>query len=288
MKPVLALSLYVGVFAWACSPKETRNVSETPEDVSLASPVDNKNSENIVSQPEQEPLTEPPIINPYAPFQNLDLAATMHKRFREHMTEVTGITGSYIIDSEIIPLGWSSNGRNFAYALEPADEACGCYLISIKIQDLVTDKILWEKDEDEPSNADWSIYWNENKTVIETAFAKYGIQENSIGNFSPGLSAGDVTFSISKTMEVMPDYSYDPGIGNYSIVATSTSMGTKTLHQDKLDYPFLYDLEVMGHIKGPDENRVAIVIGQVWRGWEGPPNTTRFEIIGAHLKTGFK
>lgn len=48
-----------------------------------------------------------------------------------------------LIAEQFFPIGWSRDGK-FAYYTEPVDEACGCYYANLIIQDLRTDKVLWE------------------------------------------------------------------------------------------------------------------------------------------------
>lgn len=48
-----------------------------------------------------------------------------------------------LIAENFFPIGWSRDGK-FAYYVEPVDEACGCYFGRLVIQDMRTDKVLWE------------------------------------------------------------------------------------------------------------------------------------------------
>ena len=45
---------------------------------------------------------------------------------------------------------------------------------------------------------------------------------------------------------------------------------------------------VAGALKSPYENRAAVILLKVQRGWEGPPHTVEFQIAGADLIKGFK
>jgi hypothetical protein len=49
-----------------------------------------------------------------------------------------------LLREKFYPIGWSKDGK-FAFLVEPPDEACGCYFAHLVIQDLLTDKILWER-----------------------------------------------------------------------------------------------------------------------------------------------
>jgi hypothetical protein len=44
---------------------------------------------------------------------------------------------------------------------------------------------------------------------------------------------------------------------------------------------------VVGVLKSPFENRVALVMIEVMRGYEGPPNSGDVRIVGADLDRGF-
>jgi hypothetical protein len=46
-----------------------------------------------------------------------------------------------LVPESFYPIGWSRDG-NFAYYLEPVDEACGCYFAQLFILDLKTYRIL--------------------------------------------------------------------------------------------------------------------------------------------------
>ena len=280
-----SLGLLAAILLSACTSETPRNpepLSEPPTEITIE-PVAPETPAPII--PDNVPQSK--FMGPlfYEPFEKLTLAPAMHERFKENLP---GVAGVFVIDAELIPLGWSSDGRYFAYVIEPGDEACGCYLYKVNIQDLGTDKILWSQSSEGSSSGDWAFTWKENKQTFEAAFAQYGIDSKAAGTFYPGQTARDIDFTVDKTMKVMPDYSDIAGVGIYTVKAQSESLGSKTLHSDELNFPFMYDVDVMGYIEGPNKDRVAMVIGQVWRGWEGPPNTTSFEIVGAHLKTGFK
>jgi hypothetical protein len=44
----------------------------------------------------------------------------------------------------------------------------------------------------------------------------------------------------------------------------------------------------VGYLKSPFEPRIAVILMEIFRGWEGPPNTGSVKIAGASLATGFK
>jgi hypothetical protein len=48
------------------------------------------------------------------------------------------------------------------------------------------------------------------------------------------------------------------------------------------------DVDVVGFMKSPFEDRIAIIVIEVYRGYEGPPHATSIEVAGASLSSGFK
>jgi hypothetical protein len=68
-------------------------------------------------------------------------------------------------------------------------------------------------------------------------------------------------------------------------------LGAKNVYSadyTKEEYWFMLDAGVIGVIKSPFEDRVAIVAMEVMRGWEGPPHTGDVRVVGADLTSGFR
>jgi len=80
-----------------------------------------------------------------------------------------------LIPESFYPIGWSRDGK-FAYYYEPVDEACGCYFARLVIQDMRTDKFLYEfeynqddlmdADGNMPPEDDIQKLWAKNKTLF--------------------------------------------------------------------------------------------------------------------------
>jgi hypothetical protein len=51
---------------------------------------------------------------------------------------------------------------------------------------------------------------------------------------------------------------------------------------------FVHHVGMVGYVKSPFEPRVAVILMEIYRGWEGPPNTGNVKIVGADLVSGFK
>ena len=79
--------------------------------------------------------------------------------------------------------------------------------------------------------------------------------------------------------------------GKVEIKLTSSRQGEKTLYQEIYrgeNYKGILAAEIGGVLKSPYENKVAVILVQTQRGWEGPPHITKIKIIGADLSGGFK
>lgn len=91
-----------------------------------------------------------------------------HNRYQSLMTE------------SFFPIGWSKDGK-LAYYVEPVDEACGCYFAHLVIQDLRTDKIIWEFKYDQSEEAEQNTGEMRGPDTIRKLWKR-------ISNFSPKSS----------------------------------------------------------------------------------------------------
>ena len=198
------------------------------------------------------------------------------------------------------PIGWSRDGK-FAYYIEPVDEACGCYFAELIIQDLRTDKIVWHFKNDPESRVDkdgaplpddMRKLWKRNERAFAEKLRENGIVQQARFTFLPS------TFTISGRRYVakLSKISGDDGDGltrikKLTLQFTAPRLGTKILFTEEYKGDQMYtsplDAAVAGVFKSPFEDRVAVIMLNVQRGWEGPPHTVDFRIAGAHLFNGF-
>ena len=230
--------------------------------------------------------------------RELKLERVTWRNFRDYRRqrpgENYGIEGFY-------PIGWSKDGK-FAYYLEPVDEACHCYFAKLFIVDLKTDKVLWSfdynsefieeaKKEGRPYTLDG--LWRVHQTLFSEKLRAHDIQPQ--GRFTllsfPIKHKRDLLTASLRTRE-------KPGLTEeerlYGIIDNATLQLSSRQHGRKtvLDYAYtkarpLY-VGSVGYIKSPHEPRIAIVLLEVLRGYEGPPHTARVRIIGADLDKGFR
>jgi hypothetical protein len=234
----------------------------------------------------------------YQPVE-LKLQATARRVFTSYNKEYPG---QVFYTENFYPIGWSKNG-NFAYYTEPVDEECGCYFAELFILDLKTDKILWKfehrgdfTDDDKKAGKPYSFItmWRANQKLFSGKLREYGIEPQGrtpLLSF-PATYGGDRLTADFKTRNregLGEDARIYGVVGHLFLQINSQRNGKKTV----LDYAYtdeaipLY-VGMVGYVKSPFEPRVAIILMEIYRGWEGPPNTGSVKIVGADLVSGFK
>jgi len=206
-----------------------------------------------------------------------------------------------LITEGFYPIGWSRDGK-FAYYLEPADEACGCYFAELRIQDLRTDKILWEFKNDPQSRVDGKgeivtddirKLWRRNQKLFNEKLREHGIVPAAGRSILLSLTFNSAGTRYTAKVTTRKAHEAGPGMDFVRAVKlefSSPTLGKKDLYSAdyKSDtYPPL-DIRVAGALKSPFVDRAAIVMLNVLRGWEGPPHTVDVKIVGADLKSGFR
>jgi hypothetical protein len=234
----------------------------------------------------------------YIPVE-LKLQATARRVFRDYHKEYSG---QAFYTENFYPIGWSKNG-NFAYYIEPVDEACGCYFAKLVILDLKSDKVLWEFehqgdfiDDDKKAGKPYSLstMWRANRKLFSGKLREYGIEPQGATRLFtfPATYEGDrltADFKARWREGLGEDARIYGVVGHLSLQLNSQQKGKKTV----LDYTYadeaipLY-VGMLGYVKSPFEPRIAVILMEIHRGWEGPPNVGNVKIVGAHLATGFK
>lgn len=198
------------------------------------------------------------------------------------------------------PIGWSRDGK-FAYYLEPPDEACGCYFAELVIQDLRTDKVLWKFKNDPESRVDAQgtpiaddrrNLWRRNQKMFSEKLREHGIVpvRRSL-LLSPTFNTAGKRYKASVTTRKAHEEGYGLDMVRYvKVEFSSPGLGTKDLfsaeHKSE-SYPPI-DIQIAGALKSPFENRAAIILVNVYRGYEGPPHTVNVQVVGADLVRGFR
>ncbi len=201
------------------------------------------------------------------------------------------VTPTARIIEKFYPIGWSKKGV-FAYYLEPADEACGCYFAELVIQDMRTDKILWKREynSDENAEVDLKSYWKKNQREFSRKLAQYNIKAEKNFTLLPlpiKFQTDILTPEVNVKLKIDNEDSVE---GKVILRLLSKNDGSKTIYEKiyKKSYDSIRSAEIGGVLLSPFEPRAAIIMVETLRGYEGPPNITNIKIVGATLNGGFK
>lgn len=201
----------------------------------------------------------------------------------------------------IFPIGWSRDGK-FAYYVEPVDEECGCYFAEMVIQDLRTDKVLWEfknKPQERvdaqgvPIPDDIRKLWKRNEKMFTEKLREHNIEQVARLTLLPAtFRSGGKSYTAKVSALRGNDTDGLRRLRRLTLDLSSPSLGKKSLFAAEYKGDDIYgsplDAAVAGAFKSPFENRLAVVMVKVQRGWEGPPHTVAAHIAGADLTSGFR
>jgi len=216
----------------------------------------------------------------------------LEKMDYEAPTELTyGIDEESFLYDKFYPIGWSKDGF-FAYVSEPADEATGFYFFKINIINTNTNAVAWTweiNEKNEIENGTLNGTWATNYDVFKKALNEYKIVMQkgiSVSTFPFKSDAGnfDVVTKLSHTK--------DPFGYGFDVVAEvdlkiKSDKGNKEIFKINTKEEAYLNYQVIGLVKSPYQEQIAIFVRKELRGYEGPPNVILFETIGCNLTDGF-
>ena len=200
--------------------------------------------------------------------------------------------GNFAIEN-FYPIGWSKDGK-FAYYIEPVDEACDCYFGKIVISDLKSDADVWhfdyssdEREEGAKKPRSLAALWNANRKLFSAKLSENNIEPHRavrVLSFPVRHKTDRITSALSFERKPMSEADRIYGdISRVRVQVTSLQNGKKTVFDQQ--YPEAKPLYVgmIGYLKSPFEPRVAIILVEIYRGYEGPPHVGSVRIVGASL-----
>ncbi|MCK5725787.1 MAG: hypothetical protein KAH22_03045 [Thiotrichaceae bacterium] len=192
-----------------------------------------------------------------------------------------------LIEVEFYPLGFSNKGQ-FAYLIVPPDEAQGFLTVELVVQNLVTDKVVFKKtyrfeggrqSKDYPR--DFKTFIHRYKNKINRIKSRYGI-----ANQMPYFNTCFGDFELALKREFNPEDGLGDFLSHLELQIKNKKGKLKTVYNKKVRGR-VYNTAIAGFFASPYEQRIAIVLLDIRRGWEGLPNTTGVRVIGVSLKSGF-
>ena len=233
--------------------------------------------------------TAPKKITHFSP-KALDLSKVNVEVFKKNI-----FNSSYVpfVQDTIYPLGYSNDGK-FAYIIEHDNDPADFVSMETVIQDLVTDKIIWSnsfRDEHDTNPADFKTFWKKRQYLIEKQLSAFKIKPLKDTILTTGVhlfSFDQFTLSSKVATHYEKDWSSN-FLDVSSIYIHSKKQGQKTINEKNYNKDsHVLARKPMGFFASEENyKRVAILVGTVSRGWEGPPHNLSYEIIGANLSMGF-
>jgi len=202
------------------------------------------------------------------------------------------IEGVPFLYNNFYPLGYSIDGK-FAYIKEYDTDPADMVLIRTFIQDLVTDKIVWKDEyrvEENISKIDFKSFWKERHETIEHKLKEYAIKPSNNMKFEPKYHGYKDNLYLVESHNKRKFYK-DWGMSflESSIISLGAkNLGMKTIDSRVYNGEHLIARQAIGFIPFEESDRVAVVVANVHRGWEGPPHNLSYDIVGASLTVGFK
>jgi len=207
------------------------------------------------------------------------------------------IGGNFEVEN-FYPVGWSKDGK-FAYYVEPVDEACGCYFGKLVIVDLKNDTVVWQFDyssEDDAENSKkpktLAALWTANRKLFSSKLNENKIEPQRIARVLPFpiiYKTDRVTTNLSVERKTVSKEDRIYGdVARARVELTSRQNGKKTVLDEKYSEAMPLYVGVLGYLKSPLEPRVAIILVEIYRGYEGPPNVGNITIAGASLDKNFR
>ena len=205
----------------------------------------------------------------------------------------SSIKGVPFLSEIFYPLGYSSDGE-IAYIKEYDTDPADMVLIRTFVQDLVSDKILWKdefKVENEIEGVDFKSFWRKKRILISKKLKEYGIESYKKLSFeNKTYTYGKEIFSlVSEDTSIFHQNWGQDFLDSSTIMLNTKNKGYKVIDNRHYNKEHILARKAIGFLPlSPNGTRVAVVVANVHRGWEGPPHNLSYDIVGASLTVGFK
>jgi hypothetical protein len=209
--------------------------------------------------------------------------------FKDTSIEIANLTDSFR------PIGFSKTG-NFAYVLEPADEACGCYFFEIFILNK-QNKVLWHykySDEnkyqtqrvlEDRAYANIDTVWLQYNTIIQKKLNHYQIiQQNNWKITQLPIKNGSPNLFYTSYPQFYNSVDFGKMVKKYTLYQSKKVNGktikSKVYEQQiatwekdrKIWFSMVLNVTTVGYINNPVLKNHGIYIHHLLqRGWEGTP-----------------
>ncbi|MEE9273081.1 MAG: hypothetical protein V3U57_07445 [Robiginitomaculum sp.] len=234
------------------------------------------------------------VLTPTPECLNMDAAS-----FKAFSSLKSSFKQRPFITDKFCPLGYNASGKIAFISIFDTGPS-GIIHIETIIQDLITDKVVWkdvfrtgEGAATMDMDADFSNFWRDHQALIYENMQSNGITPSKDFHFNTGdihHKSDILTYTINNDIAMSTSMWKMKMVRQSAVFLLSKNKGKKRIAKFKHDDPsYILGAAPIGYIAlGDDSKRVGIIFSQVKRGWEGPPHTIEYSVIGANLDTGFK
>ncbi len=182
------------------------------------------------------------------------------------------------------PIGFSGDGSLFAYGwFETTGMISNGSAITIKVQNLVTDNVLYEKkkdwDEGNVGPEDAGYYPKDAEKAWELVAGEVNKKFVQLDIWG-GAGAGVLPFPLGDLglyVEIR-EFEGEPGYGVYAV---SEELGEKMISSSGNSY--IEEISVEGFVWNPEGTRIGVIMHEI----SGAPYST-YWVIGCHVSSGFR
>ena len=164
------------------------------------------------------------------------------------------------------PIGWSKDGK-FAYRNTMCDDMCGCCTNGIAVISAITDETVEYLDFGEGGGDFGSISMKDSIMEVRKTLSRNNIVIGSVGQFVKSNKINDYNIVLNQKIISARDGG-DIGFDlEYKLIVGNNNIGYKTVSKGLITDNH-QDLQYLGYIKSPFENRILILFSDCSFGLE--------------------
>jgi hypothetical protein len=178
------------------------------------------------------------------------------------------------------PIGWSKDGK-FAYKNTMCDDMCGCCTDGIAVISAITDETIEYLHFGEGGGDFGEISMKDSIMEVKKTLSRNNIVFGSVGQFIKSNKINDYEIVLNQKI-IRPRDGYDIGFNlEYKLIVGNNKIGYKTVSKGLIT-DNNQDLQYLGYIKSPFEDRILIIFSDCSLGIE-VTYTYSLYIVGCNL-----
>ncbi len=195
------------------------------------------------------------------------------------------------LQERLYPLGWSEDGK-MAYLIERTNEAVNNFTLTLFVQDMNTNRVVAEKTFKASEQKGYSeeiqhtvqTVWAAQADAFNALLDAHQVRRANATQFYPGatIPVAGKPFQIGRDAKIAKQELFDVDVLTQSTLFLTDANGNrKEVNNYKFGkYNMVLAAKALGHFRSLDGRHIAIVDGWERRGYEGPPNVLKINIVG--------